>query len=443
MPALADLYAAQNAYNKGDFATAFREYKALAELGQPLAQANIAMLYAAGRGTDMSLTYAYAWASLAADQGVAAAKELADRIRPDLTPGSLKIADEIRAEFGRQALDEKLMPDLAAGDEDPDYKHCAMRHVKDTLYPLEADRRGIQGGVVVEFSIMPDGRSRNPRILYAIPAGVFEAAVRANLALSDFTPATLRGVAVPCRIAVYYSFELGDKGLSDYRKLRQLVPKTRAGAEAGDPSDQLLYGLMLQGLPQLSAQRKDANKWFLPAAQAGLPKAQYMIGTSLLREHRVEDNHRKGLEWLRKAAEQDLPDAQVTLASYLLRGTPGDDEYRSAKTWLDRAVRSGNADGKYYMAAVQASASSETFRDPAAALQLLKDIESIRAEEPEYHEIRAAALALRGDFAGAAKSQEKALRLARSLGWDLAPLEARLATYRSGKPWFGFLLPFL
>jgi hypothetical protein len=48
--------------------------------------------------------HAYAWASLAAENGLEKAKALADRLRPDLAPGSEKIADDP----GRGALGDYI-----------------------------------------------------------------------------------------------------------------------------------------------------------------------------------------------------------------------------------------------------------------------------------------------------------------------------------------------
>jgi TPR repeat protein len=53
-PARADLYSAQVAYKKGDFATAFQQFKELAELGQPKAQLDLAVMYARGEGVNES-----------------------------------------------------------------------------------------------------------------------------------------------------------------------------------------------------------------------------------------------------------------------------------------------------------------------------------------------------------------------------------------------------
>src|SRR4051812_15389727 len=68
-PAVADLRSAQEAYTKQDFTKAFHDFQELAELGQPVAQFDLAIMYARGEGARQSDIYAYAWASLAADNG--------------------------------------------------------------------------------------------------------------------------------------------------------------------------------------------------------------------------------------------------------------------------------------------------------------------------------------------------------------------------------------
>src|ERR1700719_987654 len=103
--ARADLFTAQLAYQKADYERAFKDYRELAELGQPLAQHNLAIMYAQGRGVRQSELNAFAWATLAVENGDPSAQSLVDELRPQLAPGSEKLAAEIGAPFRRAALD--------------------------------------------------------------------------------------------------------------------------------------------------------------------------------------------------------------------------------------------------------------------------------------------------------------------------------------------------
>jgi uncharacterized protein len=436
-PARADLYSAQRAYHEGDFEAAYRLFRELAELGQPMAQFNLAVLYARGEGAPLSNTFAYAWAMLAADGGHTRGKELADELRPQLTAGSLQIAEEIRADFGRAALDERLMPRFSEAPIGV-REGCRLQKGIGNAYPEEARRRGIQGHVYVEYVIMPDGRSRHARILLSVPPNQFDEAVRRYLRRSTFVPGTVDGQVVPCANATLFRFELQGEG--DYSRLTRLMRETQVKAEAGDPAAQTLYGVLIAGLPQSPRPRSEALPWFLKAAQSGQPFAQYQIGSSLMMGWGCECEEDKGLVWLRKAAEADQPDAQVSLASYALRGTPGEENVARASVWLERAAAQDHHDAKVFLAALLAAAPSKKMRDPRRALELLEPLFERIDEEPTSYEIRAAALASLGDFSAATKDQTRAVDAARKLGWDLSPQLERLERYRTGQAWYGDLL---
>jgi hypothetical protein len=60
--------------------------------------------------------------------------------------------------------------------------------------------------------------------------------------------------------------------------------------------------------------------------------------------------------------------------------------------------------------------------------------------DPLYWEIRAAALAAKGDFKGADKSQSHGIDAAAQLGWNLDDMKTREARYATRQTWTGNLL---
>ena len=62
------------AYNSGDYATAFKEFKPFADAGDKNAQYNIGLMYKTGRGVPQDYTEAEKWYTLAAEQGDADAQ---------------------------------------------------------------------------------------------------------------------------------------------------------------------------------------------------------------------------------------------------------------------------------------------------------------------------------------------------------------------------------
>ncbi len=73
-PAWADFSDGVAAYDRGDYATAFSEWKPLAEQGDAAAQYNLGIMYSNGRGVPQDHVQAVKWYRKAAEQGVAFAQ---------------------------------------------------------------------------------------------------------------------------------------------------------------------------------------------------------------------------------------------------------------------------------------------------------------------------------------------------------------------------------
>ncbi|MCX5727856.1 MAG: sel1 repeat family protein, partial [Nitrospirae bacterium] len=61
VPAWADYQAGMDANNRGDYASALREWRPLAEQGDAAAQYNLGVLYEKGRGVPQDYTQARQW----------------------------------------------------------------------------------------------------------------------------------------------------------------------------------------------------------------------------------------------------------------------------------------------------------------------------------------------------------------------------------------------
>ena len=63
-----------DAYERGDYDTALKEWRPLAERGNEAAQANLGFMYAKGQGVPQDDQEAVRWSRLAAEQGDAVAQ---------------------------------------------------------------------------------------------------------------------------------------------------------------------------------------------------------------------------------------------------------------------------------------------------------------------------------------------------------------------------------
>jgi TonB family protein len=444
--ARADLYAASAALEAKDYARAFELFRELAELGHAESQEMIAAMYVNGEGVKRDNVLGYAWAALALENGGGeAARGIVAQLEPHLNATARARIAEVQAQFGKAALQARLLPTAAGTPALPSASTCTMKASAnpDTFFPPEAWRRGISGSVLVEVAVAPDGRARNARVRYSLPGGVFEEAGR-RVALSNvYTPALVDGVATPCTIRFKVRFLVKGGGGAD-AELKRTLEEFKEKARAGDPKSQLIYGLLLEMRADLNDEKENSLDWFVKAAQGGVASAQYLIGMhtlSAVGQGAAKDDS-KGLIWLRKAVDAGQSDAQTALANYLLRTGKDPAAFGEAQDLLEKAAATGNRDGKFYLAAVLATGPDAVRRNPARTLDLLEQVKGDLDFDPTFFEVRAAAKAQLGDFQGAQKDQKVALLKARNFGWDLKDQNARLAVYEQSKPWTGNLFAY-
>ncbi len=98
-PAWADLKAGVEAYQRGDYATALKECRPLAEQGDAHAQNNLGVMYFLGKGVPEDFVRAHMWFNLAAAQGDELARINRDRLTEQMTPVQLAEAQRLAREW--------------------------------------------------------------------------------------------------------------------------------------------------------------------------------------------------------------------------------------------------------------------------------------------------------------------------------------------------------
>jgi TPR repeat protein len=87
------------AYERGDYATALREFRPLAEQGHAQAQSNLGVMYAKGEGIPEDYVKAHMWWSLAKTQGNKNAPGGLDAIKPTMTSAQIAKAQALASEW--------------------------------------------------------------------------------------------------------------------------------------------------------------------------------------------------------------------------------------------------------------------------------------------------------------------------------------------------------
>ena len=99
VPAWADFEAGMDAADRGDYETALRKWRPLAEQGDSYAQHNLGVLYANGQGVLQDFVQAHMWYNLAAANGDTFGGELRDALALQMTPAQIAEAQKLAWEW--------------------------------------------------------------------------------------------------------------------------------------------------------------------------------------------------------------------------------------------------------------------------------------------------------------------------------------------------------
>ena len=98
----ADYQKGLDAANRGDFATALREWKPLAEQRNAVAQKNLSVMYAFGKGVPKDYVYAHMWGNIAASNGSENGGKFRDAVAKTMTASQIEKAQDLARECVRK-----------------------------------------------------------------------------------------------------------------------------------------------------------------------------------------------------------------------------------------------------------------------------------------------------------------------------------------------------
>ena len=98
----ADFQKGYDAFKNEDYATALREWKPLAEQRNAVAQKDLSVMYAFGKGVPKDYIYAHMWGNLAAANGDGLGGMLRDDYERKMTPADISTAKKLARECVRK-----------------------------------------------------------------------------------------------------------------------------------------------------------------------------------------------------------------------------------------------------------------------------------------------------------------------------------------------------
>ncbi len=99
LPEDTDFHVGVEAWGRGNYDAAVREFLPLAEQGHAQAQLNLGIIYSQGRGVPKDSVQAYRWYTLAAGQGDDLAEKFKDHLEKSMTLDQLAEAQRLAREW--------------------------------------------------------------------------------------------------------------------------------------------------------------------------------------------------------------------------------------------------------------------------------------------------------------------------------------------------------
>ncbi len=440
-----DFNSAIKAYENKDYASAFAEFKRLAELGDGPSQRNLAAMYANGVQVMRDDKEAWVWFSLAAEQdkSVEATRDKVFKRLPESDRASAsQRLDDLRAQFGRDAINAKLMPvaDVEVAD-------CSVAVEGDASplktfpprYPRSAAQNDIEGIVCSSFYVTADGRpaavkftsvsayqrNGNARNGYA---DAFQYETREALKKWRFKPAATDALRkLPKKFCMDFKLATSDGFRAEKQQTEALVERFNANAD--DP--ETLYEMAKKienNANQWHFAKKDdkalelrttANQLFVRSAINGKADAQFRLASDLMTGNHCEKDLKKGLFWLTLAAQQGHAESQYLMYSRLLNGEGVQIQTDKAYEWLKAAAAGGHTQAKLEYALYLLRTDAKA--DVTAYLP-----EKFDDNHLVHLELMAQIAALRGEFDLAVTHQTAAVAIAQAIEVDTTFYQAQL-----------------
>lgn len=351
--AKADLLSATFDYHQGNFAQAKQEFTQLAHLGNPDAIYNIAVMYLHGQGVDKNNAQAYAWFNLAADFGLADARDTA-RLIAKQAESKQPLDDAYTAllkQLSFKWYNEQLRPEL---NSTPINNTSINRaYTVEPKYPEYAYANGLEGWVWLEFDIDESGAVTDITLIDSNPDKTFDKAIINAVkrwqykASEDELPYYNRSLLY--HFTTYKGKQYAQSFKSQQREYNEEITDLIDAAEQGNALVQYYIANWLSS-DQYNATRllkyhwqqdNAADELLLKSASNGYANSQYRIGANLLRGAYGKIEREKGLNWILLAAQNGFAQAQYRLGRELLNKKYLDYAPNKALKWLQAAARQG------------------------------------------------------------------------------------------------------
>ena len=154
----------------------------------------------------------------------------------------------------------------------------------------------------------------------------------------------------------------------------------RKSADEGNAGAQLALGEMYANGFGVSKDYAEAAKWFRKSAEQGNAVAQRSLGMMYVDGSGVPPNYAEAVKWFMKAAEQGSAVAQTCLGGMYANGRGVSLDYAEAIKWYRKAAEQGDDRGQLYLGQMYANGLGVTQDDAESVKWFRKSAEQGNAE---------------------------------------------------------------
>jgi len=334
-----------------------------ARIGDPVAQYDVALMFATGVGVAKSVEQAFTWTKAAAEKGHVAAQYLL---------GSAHAGGLGTPRDDRSALSWFLKAH-ERGSEKATVRLARVLSVEQPFLAfqlsLEAAEKGLAEAQVTVAECYASGNGIDADVeqsLYWYQRAAEQGAVPAQYALGQrleqFDPDSpeheaarqwYRSAAKAGHPGAQLALDRLDKAGygrdGENAKLRNGSRERRVSdarwtkyAAHGRAEDFYHLGLLYEQGISVERNLKQARVWYRKAAELGDANAQHALACSL----ESSDSEQSG-KWMRRAAEQGHPQAQCAMGQMQLHGLGGGRDKLDALVWFAKSAQQGNATAQF------------------------------------------------------------------------------------------------
>ncbi len=412
-------------YESGKYQVALTEFQSLAEIGNKGAQYNLGFMYLDGLGTKQDLVKAYAWIKLSDEEAKSTeTQDVLKQIEKHFSDKDLNLADKtfsrLHANFSHEVMISELKPvfDITKNGE-AKFKAIPIKTTP-PKYPMQANLKGIEGFVKVEFLIAEDGLPKDIVVVTSYPEGVFE---RESLnAIKKWKFKTNAATqASPMNYKIEYKLSNGYS-----RKAIAIIKKIKTKAESGDALSQYYYAKY--GPVFLPKEKINSSEWYYKSALQGVADSMHQVGMKLMYGQGCVQDKEKGLKWLTRAASGNFGRSQLKL-SKLYAEIDSEESRSKSQFWLEKARMAKDKDIAFDVARILAKNNDYS---PQQIVEQLEIVNDKQINSPgDFYELYASSYAKLNDFDKAAEYQNKANKIYRRYGKVPRDMREKLKEYKA------------